>query len=42
VLETLRLITPSAIAMEREKTAMAVSFQCLPRIRADLKTTRLF
>jgi len=42
VFETLRLITPKAMAIDREKTAIAVSFQCLNRIRVDLKTTRLF
>src|ERR1700734_1847511 len=34
----LRLITPKAIAMERENTAMAVSFQCLRRMRRDRRT----
>jgi len=42
VFETLRLITPRAMAIESEKTAIAVSFQCLSRVRVDLKTTRLF
>jgi hypothetical protein len=35
VLETLIAITPSAMAMDRENTAIKVSFQCLPRIRID-------
>ena len=35
VLEKLSAITPNAMAMDRENTAMNVSFQCFPRIRTD-------
>jgi hypothetical protein len=37
VYETLRARTPRAIAMEREKTEMAVSFQYRRRLRAGRK-----
>jgi hypothetical protein len=35
VFETLKLTIPSAIAIESENTAIAVSFQCFRRFRMD-------